>query len=257
MSPRTLSASYRLTVSKPSSRPVQHWDATVRETLSTGAVTTRVIHIGRSFSDIPPSHWAFSYVENLFHNGITAGWSGTEYAPTLPVKRWHMATFLARALTGSQTFPATGTVPGMGSYNCTAGGTSVFSDVSPGDSMCAAIHYIASRRVTLGCTPGKFCPYNPVKRYQMALFLARAMTAELEFPQTGTVPGRGNYDCSAGGHSVFSDVQPTDSTCAAIHFIASKGVTLGCGGNRFCPHDDVGRGQMAAFLVRAFRLGLN
>jgi len=248
---------YRLTISKPSSRPAQHWDVTVKETLSTGAVRTHVIHVGGSFSDIPSTHWAFPYVENLFHNGITAGWSGTEYAPTLPVKRWHMATFLARALTGSQTFPTTGTVPGMGNYNCTAGGHSVFADVPPGDAMCAAVHYIASRRVTLGCTAGKFCPYNPVKRYQMALFLARAMTAELEFPQTGTVPGRGNYDCSSGGHSVFSDVQPTDATCSAIHFIASKGVTLGCGGDRFCPYDDVGRGQMAAFLVRAFQLSLD
>lgn len=248
---------FRIVVSRPSSRPAQHWDATVRETLSTGAVTMYVIHVGESFTDTETWRWFYPYVETIYHNGITTGWSGTDYAPFLAVKRWHMAMFLARALTGSQTFPVTGTVPGMGDYNCTAGGTSVFSDVAPGDSMCAAIHYIASRRVTVGCRPGEYCSYQPVKRYQMALFLARAMTNELEFPRTGTVPGRGSYDCSAGGSSVFSDVEPTDSTCTAIHFIAAKGVTTGCDADRFCPQDEVTRAQMAAFLVRAFQLSLD
>jgi len=247
---------YRIGVSNPATRPAFHWDATITETLSSGATKTRTLHIGRSFTDVPPAHWAYPYVENLFHNGITVGWSGSEYAPTLAVKRLHMAIFLARAMTGEMTFPVTGTVPGMGAYNCTSGGTSVFSDVPPSSGMCSAIHYIASRSVTLGCNPGQYCPYQTVKRYQMALFLARAMTGETDFPQSGTVPGRGAYNCSAGGHSVFSDVRPTDSWCTAVHFIASKEVTVGCGGDKYCPYDDVGRGQMAAFLVRAFGLTL-
>jgi subtilisin family serine protease len=43
----------------------------------------------------------------------------------------------------------------------------------------------------------------------------------------------------------------------AIEAIAAEGITNGCNppiSNRFCPGDDVTRGQMAAFLVRALRL---
>lgn len=42
---------------------------------------------------------------------------------------------------------------------------------------------------------------------------------------------------------------------AAINKIASSGITLGCNpptNDRFCPGDHVTRGQMAAFLKRAF-----
>src|SRR5665811_469270 len=43
----------------------------------------------------------------------------------------------------------------------------------------------------------------------------------------------------------------------AIETIAALGITLGCNppiNDRFCPEDPVTRGQMAAFLVRAFVL---
>jgi len=239
-----------------SSRPTGHVDRVVTETLSTGESHDWVLHIGESFADVPASHWAYSYVEKIFHNGVTVGWNGDDYAPTLPVKRWHMALFIGRALTGQQTFPVTGTVPGLGDYDCSPGGISVFTDVSPTDSMCTAVHYIASQQITLGCRPGEYCPYQPVRRYQMALFLARAMTGQLTFPQTGTVPGMGDYDCSPGGQSVFADIDPTYPHCAAIHYIAANQVTVGCGGGNYCPNDVVPRGQMAAFLVRAFDLKL-
>jgi len=239
-----------------SSRPSGPLDRVISETLSTGETHDWVLHIGETFADVDPSHWAYTYVEVILHNGVTVGWKDDDYAPTLPVKRWHMAMFLARALTGSQVFPTTGTVPGMGEYDCSPGGMSVFSDVPPTDQMCTAVHYIASEEITLGCGGGKYCPYNIVNRWQMALFLARAMTGSLVFPTTGTVPGLGDYDCSEGGQSVFADVAPTDSTCTAIHYIAANEVTEGCGGGNYCPDDDVTRAQMATFLMRAFDLTL-
>ncbi len=51
----------------------------------------------------------------------------------------------------------------------------------------------------------------------------------------------------------FSDVggSPFGSSIEAL---AAAGITAGCGADRFCPDDPVTRGQMAAFLVRAFGL---
>jgi hypothetical protein len=39
-----------------------------------------------------------------------------------------------------------------------------------------------------------------------------------------------------------------------IEQMALRGITLGCGGGNYCPSLAVSRGQMAAFLVRAFNL---
>ena len=41
---------------------------------------------------------------------------------------------------------------------------------------------------------------------------------------------------------------------ASIEAVAAAGITTGCADNAFCPDDNVTRGQMAAFLVRAYDL---
>jgi len=246
---------YRLSVSDPATRPLLHWDATVTENLTSGSGTkTWTLHIGSSFSDVPTGHWAYKFIEALFHNGITAGCGGSSFCPGATITRWQMAPFLAKGLTGGS-IPTTGTVEGRGSYNCVSWGSSVFSDVPPGDAACSAIHYIASRKITAGCGGSLYCPGNTVSRWQMAVFLAKSM-AGTAVPVSGTVPGKGSYNCVAGGTSVFSDVPAGDSGCKSIHFIAAQGVTAGCGGAAYCPGNAVNRDQMAIFMTRAFGLDL-
>jgi hypothetical protein len=246
---------YRMSVSDPATRPSLHWDATVTENLTSGSGTkTWTLHIGSSFSDVPTGHWAYEFIETLFHSGITAGCGGSSFCPGATITRWQMAPFLAKGLTGGS-IPTTGTVEGRGSYNCVSGGSSVFSDVPPGDAACSAIHYIASRKITAGCGGSLYCPGNTVNRWQMAVFLATSM-AGTGVPVSGTVPGKGSYNCVAGGTSVFSDVPAGDSGCKFIHFIAAQGVTAGCGGAAYCPWDNVNRDQMAIFMTRAFGLTL-
>jgi plastocyanin len=101
------------------------------------------------------------------------------------------------------------------------------------------IEAIAAEGVTRGCNPpanDRFCPDERVSRGQMAAFLARA----LGLPAAGSSP----FSDDAG--SVFED---------DIARLAAAGVTRGCNppaNDRFCPDESVTRGQMAAFLVRAF-----
>jgi hypothetical protein len=40
----------------------------------------------------------------------------------------------------------------------------------------------------------------------------------------------------------------------SIEDIAEAGITVGCGGNRYCPNQAVTRGQMASFITRALDL---
>lgn len=98
------------------------------------------------------------------------------------------------------------------------------------------IEALVAQGITTGCGEDLFCPDDPVTRGQMAAFLNRA----LPFPD--------------GSGDSFTD--DDDSIFEGdIERLAASGVTRGCNppaNTLFCPDDPVERGQMAAFLVRAF-----
>ncbi len=239
-----------------SSRPSGHLDATITEGLNTGETQQWLLHVGESFGDVPGGFWAYEAIENIYHNEVTTGCSEDRFCPASDVSRWQMALFLARAMTGPAVIPTAGTVPGRGSYDCSPLGISVFSDIAPTDLACAAVHYIAVEGVTTGCGGSLYCPAQLVTRRQMGVFLARAMAGDNPIPAAGTVPGWGDFDCSTGGVSVFSDVAVDDWACAEIHYIATHEVTMGCGGTAYCPYQELPRSQMAVFLERAFSMKL-
>ena len=95
------------------------------------------------------------------------------------------------------------------------------------------IEWLALSGITAGCGTRLFCPKLTVTRGQMAAFLNRA----LELPEAT----QDWFDDD--NTSIFED---------DINRLAESGITKGCGTTTFCPNGNVTRGQMAAFLVRAF-----
>lgn len=51
-----------------------------------------------TFSDVPPTHPFYQYVEALVASGITTGCTATQYCPNDPLTRGQMAVFLSRGL---------------------------------------------------------------------------------------------------------------------------------------------------------------
>jgi len=51
-----------------------------------------------SFPDVSPDHTFYAYIEAIYKEGITKGYSDGEYKPNEFVSRGQMAAFLARAL---------------------------------------------------------------------------------------------------------------------------------------------------------------
>jgi len=49
------------------------------------------------FSDVPASHWAAAWVEQLAREGVTGGCGGGNYCPSAAVTRAQMAVFLVKA----------------------------------------------------------------------------------------------------------------------------------------------------------------
>ncbi len=51
------------------------------------------------FNDVPPGHWAFEYINGIYHRGITSGCSSNPliYCPDSSVTRAKMAVFIVKA----------------------------------------------------------------------------------------------------------------------------------------------------------------
>lgn len=162
-------------------------------------------------------------IEWLAQRGITQGCNPPtrdRFCPDDEITRGQMAAFLHRALPN---------LPTSGSFDFRDDDDSLFE----GD-----IEWLARAGVTRGCgtpTANIFCPGDPVTRGQMAAFLARA----LDLP-----PSAGDW-FRDDDTSVFED---------DIERLAAAGITRGCdsSGANFCPEATVTRGEMAAFLHRAF-----
>jgi hypothetical protein len=253
---------FAMMVAPIGSRPATHWDATFTETPSSGAAKVWTLHVGGSFADVPVSQPFYKKIETLLHSGITTGCTGNAYCPGDDVPRSQMAIFIAKGIAGGGgNVPASGTV-GSSAYNCNAGGTSLFSDVSPTDIFCKHVHYIASKNVTSGCSAGKYCPNDDVSRLEMASFIAKAVVAPnggAAIPMTyGPDPVTGlSYSCNTGSPNVhFTDVSATDTFCKHVHYLWAKGIIAGCTSTTYCPTGTVSRDQMAKFLVNAFQLVL-
>lgn len=95
------------------------------------------------------------------------------------------------------------------------------------------ILWLYDRGITVGCAADRYCPDSSVARAQMASFLTRAL---------GLPRASRDYFTDDVGNMHES----------SINAVAEAGITVGCGGTRFCPEATVTREQMASFLVRAF-----
>jgi len=245
-------------------RPALHWDATATETLSAGETHTWTFHVGESFADVPPSSGFYADIESILHYGITKGTGGSRYGGLDGTERAQMAAFISRThLGGDPNVPASGSVPGLGSYDCVKGGHSLFSDVAPTDLFCRQIHYVVARGMAYGCTDAAaftstFCPDADMTRASMAVFLARDLAGG-DDAVPGSVPDPGNgraYDCTDGAANAFPDVPDSDPDCKFVYYIWSKGIVDGFTDGTYGPAETVVRAQMAKFLTNAYGLTL-
>ena len=118
-----------------------------------------------------------------------------------------------------------------------------FSDIAEAGGHRANVKTLAEEGILDGteCSPGKFCPNEPIQRWVMAVWLVRAVDE--------TEP-------DAVGSSRFGDVDADEWWVPYVERLADLGITRGCSTEPvlFCPTEPVTRQEMASFLVRAFGL---
>ena len=113
-----------------------------------------------------------------------------------------------------------------------------FDDTPPGSFAFSFIEALARSGITAGCGGNNYCPDDSVTRAQMAVFLERGMNGS-------------DFSPPAASGNVFLDVDTNDFAASFIERLFLDGITSGCGGNNYCPNDQVSRAQMAVFLLRA------
>jgi hypothetical protein len=114
------------------------------------------------FSDVPAGLWYTPYTERLYQLAITTGClvNPLGYCPSATVSRAEMAAFILRAIDEDQN---------LTSYR------GYFSDVPAGAWYAGYAERLFELGISTGCTQGKYCPDDPVRRDEMASFLARAL----------------------------------------------------------------------------------
>ncbi len=131
------------------------------------------------FLDVPGGQQFHQFVTTLVSSGITAGVGGGLYGVGDDTLRQQMAVFLLKAAHGLCYTPPP----------CT---TQVFTDVPCSSNFAPWINELVTEGITGGCGAGVFCPQNPVRRDQMAVFLLKAEHGLGYTPPAcvGTFPGR-------------------------------------------------------------------
>ena len=194
--------------------------------LAAGQTASALVVTG--FFDDDNGHLFEREIDAIAAANITKGCNppaNTNFCPDDDVTRGEMAAFMKRALA----LPSS---------------SQDFFDDDNGSIFESDINAIAAAGITKGCNPPantRFCPADDVTRGAMAAFLRRA----LQLPATTTD---------------FFDDDDNSVFESDINAIAAAGITKGCNppaNDEFCPGRDVTRGEMAAFLKRAFGLPLH
>ena len=169
----------------------------------------------------------------LAHYAITYGTAEGVFSPRDIVPRWQMALFLVRAAV-----PAGIVVPRASDQG--------FTDLgSFAPHIQAGINQLAALGIMPGTSSTTYSPSDPVTRQEMALLLARFLSA------APTGPGGTDIDEMRPDDRNFRDLsQASFAAVGAIRRLYEMGVTQGTTASTFSPDGWVTRGQMAVFITR-------
>jgi len=213
-----------MTVTAPALAAATVNDIAVTNTDGTSGILEKAWIV--DFLDVPGNQQFYNFVTTLVSNAITVGVGNGLYGVNDPTLRQQMAVFLLKGRHGICYVPP----------NCTG----TFSDVPCPSTFANWIEALAAEGITGGCGTGIYCPQNPVRRDQMAVFLLKA-----EHGPSYTPP-----PCSGD----FPDVPCPSQFANWIEQLAAEGITGGCGNGNYCPLNPNTRGQMAVFIVKTFDL---
>ena len=170
------------------------------------------------FADVSAEEYYYEAVKWASENGVTGGIGENLFGANLPCTRAQIVTFLWRAA-GSPELK----------------GMSGFVDVSADAYYAKAVAWAVEQGIVSGTSATTFNPDAVCTRAQSVAFLYRAFGEKVN---------------KAAG---FSDVSADAYYADAVAWAVENGVASGIGGGLFAPDQNCARGQIVAFLYRAYQ----
>lgn len=170
------------------------------------------------FADVSADDYYYEAVKWASENGVTGGIGENLFGANLPCTRAQIVTFLWRAAGSPE-----------------PKGMSGFVDVSADAYYAKAVAWAVEQGIVSGISATTFNPDAVCTRAQSVAFLYRAFGEKVN---------------KAAG---FSDVSADAYYADAVAWAVENGVASGIGGGLFAPDQDCARGQIVAFLYRAYQ----
>lgn len=170
------------------------------------------------FADVSVDDYYYEAVKWASENGVTGGIGENLFGAKLPCTRAQIVTFLWRAAGSPE-----------------PKGMSGFVDVSADAYYAKAVAWAVEQGIVSGTSATTFSPDAVCTRAQSVAFLYRAFGEKVN---------------KAAG---FSDVSADAYYADAVAWAVENGVASGIGGGLFAPDQDCARGQIVAFLYRAYQ----
>ncbi len=170
------------------------------------------------FADVSVDDYFYEAVKWASENGVTGGIGENLFGANLPCTRAQIVAFLWRAAGSPE--PKS---------------LSSFVDVSADAYYAKAVAWAVEEGIVSGTSATTFSPDAVCTRAQSVAFLYRAFGEKV--------------DKAAG----FSDVSADAYYADAVAWAVENGVASGIGGGLFAPDQDCTRGQIVAFLYRAYQ----
>lgn len=170
------------------------------------------------FADVSAEEYYYEAVKWASENGVTGGIGENLFGAKLPCTRAQIVTFLWRAAGSPE-----------------PKGMSGFVDVSADAYYAKAVAWAVEEGIVSGTSATTFSPDAVCTRAQSVAFLYRAFGEKVN---------------KAAG---FSDVSADAYYAEAVAWAVENGVASGIGGGLFAPDQDCARGQIVAFLYRAYQ----
>lgn len=170
------------------------------------------------FADVSAEEYYYEAVKWASENGVTGGIGENLFGANLPCTRAQIVTFLWRAAGSPE-----------------PKGMSGFVDVSADAYYAKAVAWAVEEGIVSGTSATTFSPDAVCTRAQSVAFLYRAFGEKV--------------NKAAGFSDVSADAYYTDAVAWAVE----NGVASGIGGGLFAPDQDCARGQIVAFLYRAYQ----
>lgn len=170
------------------------------------------------FADVSAEEYYYEAVKWASENGVTGGIGENLFGAKLPCTRAQIVTFLWRAAGSPE-----------------PKGMSGFVDVSADAYYAKAVAWAVEQGIVSGTSATTFSPDAVCTRAQSVAFLYRAFGEKVN---------------KAAG---FSDVSADAYYADAVAWAVENGVASGIGGGLFAPDQNCARGQIVAFLYRAYQ----